>query len=121
MKIESHPQRPLCQALNNKCLNLAEIKGRKRSGEVRYGRLCDTHRRKGHDMRAFANPESIRYLPLDKCAMCNEKAVDRHRIEPGSEYIESKVIGLCKACHTKIHKLYNILREKGYKIRSDRK
>lgn len=108
--------RPLCQANENTCANLAEIKGKKRNGETKYGRWCDTHRRKGHDQKAFRNPNSVRYLPLDKCAMCSEKATDRHRIIPGSEYTTAGVLELCKGCHTKVHRLYEQLREKKYII-----
>lgn len=114
--MEKNIQRPLCQANNNTCPNLGESKGKKRSGETRYGRLCDKHRRKGHDLRAFRNPDSIRYLPLNKCSMCSEKAVDRHRIIPGTEYIGGKVVGVCKPCHRKIHLFYDCLKEKGYTI-----
>ena len=109
-------KRPLCQANDNTCLNLAEIKGKKRSGEVKYGRWCDTHRRKGHDVRAIKNPLSKRYIPLNKCVMCNEEVIDRHCIIVGSEYTPEKTIGLCKGCHTKIHRLYDELKRRNYAI-----
>ena len=115
-------QRPLCQANNNTCKNLAEMKGkRKRSGSRIYGKLCDSHRRKGHDLRGFRNSDSVRYLPLDKCGMCNEQAIDRHRIIPRSEYDKEKVIGLCKGCHTKIHRFYDELEKRGYTLFSPAK
>lgn len=114
--MEKNSQRPLCQANDNKCLNLAEIKGKKRDGSTKYGKWCDTHRRKGHDAKAFRNPSSVRYLPLEKCAMCNAKSTDRHRIIPGSEYGKKSVIGLCKGCHTKVHRLYDVLKKQGYMV-----
>lgn len=98
-------------------MNLAEIKGKKRNGETKYGRWCDKHRRRGHDMKAFRNPESKRYLPLDNCQMClTAEATDRHRIIPGSEYGKKTVMGLCQPCHRKIHQLYKVLRNQGYGV-----
>jgi len=95
---------------------LAEQKGKSRAGKQKYGRLCDSHRRKGHDLKAFRNPISKRYIPLNKCVMCTSEATDRHRVIPGSEYTIGNVMGLCKGCHRKTHLLYKELDAKGYFI-----
>ena len=108
-------QRPLCQAENNTCTNLAtykEMRGNKRA----YHSKCGKHRRSGHATASFRNPRSKRYLPLDRCVMCNNPAEERHRIVQGSEYTAAKVLGLCRPCHLKIHKLYAVLSDRGYTI-----
>lgn len=107
--------RPLCVGENNTCLNLAGIKGRAKPHlKIRYHTRCDKHRRLGHDSKAFRNPESIRYIPLDKCLLCNNEAQDRHRIVSGSEYTKDKVLVLCKDCHRKVHILYTEFKKLGY-------
>lgn len=108
--------RPLCIAENNTCLNLAGIKERRTDGTYRYHTRCDKHRRRGHDARAFRNPESKRYIPLDRCVMCVNQATERHRIISGSDYSPDKVLTLCKECHRGLHKMYDRFKELGYVI-----
>lgn len=116
-KRHNENKRPLCIANNNTCTNLAGIKGRDKPHlGIRYHTRCDTHRRNGHDARAFRNSGSKRYIPLNKCNLCNDEAKDRHRIISGSDYAPEKVLTLCKPCHKKIHLLYKELGLKGYII-----
>lgn len=106
----------LCQANNNTCNNLAEIKGRKRNGETKYGRFCDGHRRKGHTAATIKKSDR-RYIPLDGCVMCiTNQATARHRILQGGEYTKTNIIGLCGDCHRKIHRLYNKLNDMSFQI-----
>lgn len=109
-------QRPLCTANNNTCTNLAENKGRNRSGSVKYGRYCDTHRRKGHTQATNKKFER-RYIALDACEMClTKKATDRHRIISGGEYTKENVITLCKGCHNAIHRFYSRIKTSGFTL-----
>lgn len=102
-------QRALCIGDNNTCMNLAGLRGRKTpNSKLRYHTRCDKHRRDGHDSKAFRNPSSKRYIPLNKCALCNEAATDRHRIVPNTEYLPENVLCLCKGCHKKVHLLDKI-------------
>lgn len=113
-----HPmkQRKLCEAENNSCTNLAENKGRTRTGDIKYGRFCDSHRRK-HHKAASVPSQSKRFVPLDGCEMClTSPASDRHRIVPGSEYGPERVVGLCKKCHQSIHRFYTRITELGYGV-----
>ena len=88
----------------------------RKDGTPRYRRWCDKHRRLGKDTKAFRNPNSKRYIPLNKCAMCNSEATDRHRVIPRSEYTSKTVVTLCKDCHRKIHLFYKELDAKGYLV-----
>ena len=106
-------QRKLCAVVN--CNNLAVSKGIKNGRRV-YHRFCDKHRRLGHYSKALRNPNSIHYLPLDKCIMCNSAAVDRHRIIPKSKYETGAALALCRRCHQGIHKFYDELEKLGYTI-----
>lgn len=109
-------QRPLCLGNNNTCPNLA---GKKeiRNGKQRYHTLCDSHRRHGHgDMTVARTKTSRRFIPLDKCAMCNNQAESRHRILRGTTYDKFNVITLCNDCHKKIHKLNIKLNEMKFAI-----
>ena len=109
-------QRPLCTAENNTCKNLAENKGRTRSGAIKYGRYCDTHRRKGH-VQATQKKYERRYIELDACEMClHKKATDRHRIISGGEYSKKNVINLCKECHNAIHRFYSRIKTSGFRV-----
>lgn len=106
-------QRPLCLGDNNTCTNLA---GKKeiRNGKQRYNTLCDRHRRHGHsEMYRVRSKKSRRFVPLDSCDMCNEKAEERHRILKGATYDKFHVLTLCKPCHIKIHKLYKKFEKMG--------
>jgi len=102
-------QRPLCIGDDNTCSNLAGLKERKKNGDWRYHTRCDRHRRNGHEASQFRNPNSKRYIPLDKCVLCNEQATDRHRIKRGTEYLPENVLCLCKECHKKVHLLDDLL------------
>ena len=102
-------QRPLCIGDDNTCSNLAGLKERKKNGDWRYHTRCDRHRRNGHEASQFRNPNSKRYIPLDKCVLCNEQATDRHRIKRGTEYLPKNVLCLCKECHKKVHLLDDLL------------
>lgn len=107
--------RPLCTAENNTCKNLAEKKGKLRSGKQRYGRYCDSHRRRGH--KSVTKRSDRRYVPLDGCVMCvHARATDRHRIIQGGLYAESNLITLCRPCHENVHRFYEHIRAKGLDV-----
>lgn len=110
-------ERPLCVAEENTCNNLAGMKERKKDGTWRYHTLCDTHRRHGHSGMTMARTKrSKRFIPLNKCDMCNETAEERHRVLSGSTYDKFNVLTLCKDCHLKIHKLYKKFSTMGFHI-----
>lgn len=110
-------ERPLCLAENNTCSNLAGLKERKKNGDWRYHTLCDKHRRHGHtEMVRARTKRSKRYIPLDKCGVCNEPATERHRILKGATYDKFNVLTLCKGCHQKVHRLYKKLDAMNFKI-----
>jgi len=79
--------RPLCIGDDNTCPNLAGLKEHKSNGDWRYHTRCDKHRRDGHVTASFRNPRSKRYIPLDKCALCNEQATDPHMQDGGGRQV----------------------------------
>jgi hypothetical protein len=107
-------QRKLCAADNNTCPNLATLKFYRKNGKPVYRNICDGHRRKGH--RRAIDPTSVRYVPLDACVMCIAPAKERHRIVSGSSYDKEGIVGLCANCHRKLHKFYEVIKERGYTI-----
>lgn len=110
-------QRPLCLGEDNTCSNLAGMKERKKTGEWRYHTLCDSHRRHGHgDMTRARTKKSRRFIPLNKCAMCNDSAEERHRVLKSATYDKYNVLTLCKDCHKKIHRLYKKLTDMGFSL-----
>lgn len=98
----SYEGRAYCIGDDNKCMNLAGIKGRK-GDKILFHSRCDRHRRAGRVRSAFLNQNSTHYLPLNGCAWCDKRAEHRHRIEPSKGYYTDNVLTLCKECHYEAH------------------
>lgn len=95
--------RQLCVGDNNTCPNLSGYKQTIKDKKY-YHNECDKHRRWGHFQHDFNNPNSkTRYIPLTICALCNNKAQCRHRIDRSTGYVIHNIILLCNRCHKDIH------------------
>ena len=112
--------RPLCVGDNNKCSNLADYK-ETRQGVRIYKSKCGKHRRPMHSSRAFVNPRSKRYIPMEVCSICPKvTTLERHRVMRGMPYTQRQVVVLCQDCHTKVHKFETVINGKNFFIKRRR-
>src|SRR5437764_12258065 len=87
------------------CKNLAIRKGRRKSGAVKYGKLCQTHHKKKYGIvRNRWQDKEIQEMSKQPCSKCgwNESYCDRHRVIPhtkGGRYVKGNVVPLCPNCH----------------------
>ncbi len=106
--------RPICSFEG--CDRPKGKRGKKRTGEQKYGKYCYRHHTEIYDktraerMRKWhkLNPHRLTYeerkknkLRKSACERCgwSEARCDLHRIIPGGPYTEENTITLCPNCH----------------------
>jgi len=84
------------------CTKLQRNKGRGKTGDTVYCKLCNVHHRKLFNIKDVSELRlPYKKIKNDKCTRCgwSEASCDRHRKKPELGYVPENVVVLCPNCH----------------------